>query len=171
MASAHEQVKGDDVAGAASSVTDVSELRQRSKAHKKPGTDAEDNEAGRSAAGGCEVTDSIERVFESEPVPLWREQVTLRALVTSLFLAVLFSVIVMKLSLTTGIIPSLNVSAGLLGFFLLRVWTAGVKDPKRPFTRQENTVVQTCVVAAYGIAFSGAIDVPPADLLPVQSSP
>ncbi|CAD6262998.1 unnamed protein product [Miscanthus lutarioriparius] len=155
MASAHEQVKGDAAAGAVTSVADVSELRQRSKAHNKPGTDAEDNEAGRSAAGGCEVTDSIERVFESETVPPWREQVTLRALMTSLFLAVLFSVIVMKLSLTTGIIPSLNVSAGLLGFFLLRVWTAGVKDPKRPFTRQENTVVQTCVVAAYGIAFSG----------------
>jgi len=176
MASADEQVKGDDAAGAAASVADVRELRQRSKPQKKPGTDAEeDNEAGRSPPGACcEVTDSIERVFESEPVPPWREQVTVRALVTSLFLAVLFSVIVMKLSLTTGIIPSLNVSAGLLGFFLLRVWTAAVKDPKRPFTRQENTVVQTCVVAAYGIAFSGTIRSmrrapADADLLPARS--
>jgi hypothetical protein len=29
----------------------------------------------------------------------------------------------MKLSLTTGIIPSLNVSAGLLGFFFVKTWT------------------------------------------------
>jgi uncharacterized oligopeptide transporter (OPT) family protein len=82
-------------------------------------------------------------------------QVTARALAVSLFLSVVFSLIVMKLSLTTGIIPSLNVSAGLLGFFFLRAWTALVNNPSRPFTRQENTVVQTCVVAAYGIAFSG----------------
>ncbi|AQK44939.1 putative metal-nicotianamine transporter YSL7 [Zea mays] len=167
MAFAHEQARGDAAGGATSSVVaDASELRQRgSKGHKKPGTVAEDDDkesgrgagAGAGAAGGCEVTvtDSIERVFEAEPVPPWPQQVTPRALVTSLFLAVLFSVIVMKLSLTTGIIPSLNVSAGLLGFFLLRVWTAAVKDPRRPFTRQENTVVQTCVVSAYGIAFSG----------------
>ncbi|PNT69110.1 hypothetical protein BRADI_3g49491v3 [Brachypodium distachyon] len=64
----------------------------------------------------------------------------------------------MKLSLTTGIIPSLNISAGLLGFFFARLWAAaearlGLRP--RPFTRQENTVIQTCVVAAYGIAFSG----------------
>ncbi|PUZ48101.1 hypothetical protein GQ55_7G218700 [Panicum hallii var. hallii] len=135
MASAYEPAQG-DAAGTGGDV-DLSE--------------------GRSAAvgGGWEVTDSIERVFESEPVPSWREQVTPRALAVSLLLAVVFSLIVMKLSLTTGIIPSLNVSAGLLGFFFLRVWTASIKNPGRPFTRQENTVVQTCVVAAYGIAFSG----------------
>uniref|UniRef100_A0A0A9CJ63 Uncharacterized protein n=1 Tax=Arundo donax TaxID=35708 RepID=A0A0A9CJ63_ARUDO len=70
----------------------------------------------------------------------------------------MFSVIVMKLSLTTGIIPSLNVSAGLLGFFFVRLWTAAIERVgllKQPFTRQENTVIQTCVVAAYDIAFSG----------------
>ena len=164
MASAYEPAQS-DTAGAGGDVDlSVSEVRQRSrKPWKKPGTEAGDGDEGRSAAagGGWEVTDSIERVFESEPVPSWREQVTPRALAVSLLLAVVFSLIVMKLSLTTGIVPSLNVSAGLLGFFFLRVWKAPVKNPGRPFTRQENTVVQTCVVAAYGIAFSGS-DTPPA---------
>ncbi|CAL5030925.1 unnamed protein product [Urochloa decumbens] len=151
MASAYEPGQGGDV--------DLSEVRQRSinsKPHTKPDTEAADDGGG--GGGGCEVTDSIERVFESEPVPSWRDQVTPRALAVSL-LSVVFSLIVMKLSLTTGIIPSLNVSAGLLGFFSLRAWTAapakGPTSRRRPFTRQENTVVQTCVVAAYGIAFSG----------------
>ncbi|XP_040257102.1 probable metal-nicotianamine transporter YSL10 [Aegilops tauschii subsp. strangulata] len=103
--------------------------------------------------------ESIERVFEGQEVPDWKEQVTARALAVSVLLGFMFSVIVMKLNLTTGIIPSLNVSAGLLGFFLLTSWTrllnkAGVPGVK-PFTRQENTVVQTCVVACSGIAFSG----------------
>ncbi|KAJ4867269.1 putative metal-nicotianamine transporter YSL8 [Raphanus sativus] len=64
----------------------------------------------------------------------------------------------MKLNLTTGIIPSLNVSAGLLGFFFVKTWTKMLHKSgllKQPFTRQENTVIQTCVVASSGIAFSG----------------
>ncbi|XP_045807788.1 probable metal-nicotianamine transporter YSL7 [Trifolium pratense] len=64
----------------------------------------------------------------------------------------------MKLNLTTGIIPSLNVSAGLLGFFFVKTWTKVLEKSgllNQPFTRQENTVIQTCVVAASGIAFSG----------------
>lgn len=101
---------------------------------------------------------SIERVFEAEKVPGWREQLTFRAFVVSMLLGVMFSVIVMKLNLTTGIIPSLNVSAGLLGFFFVRMWTKLLERfgaLKQPFTRQENTVIQTCVVACCGIAFSG----------------
>ncbi|XP_027931193.1 probable metal-nicotianamine transporter YSL7 [Vigna unguiculata] len=79
-------------------------------------------------------------------------------MVVSLFLAVLFTFIVMKLNLTTGIIPSLNISAGLLGFFFVKTWTSVLAKMGRlthPFTRQENTVIQTCVVASAGIAFSG----------------
>uniref|UniRef100_A0A804UMT5 Metal-nicotianamine transporter YSL7 n=1 Tax=Zea mays TaxID=4577 RepID=A0A804UMT5_MAIZE len=101
---------------------------------------------------------SVERAFADQAVPSWREQLTVRAFVVSFFLAIMFSVIVMKLNLTTGIIPSLNVSAGLLGFFFVRLWTAAIERVgllRQPFTRQENTVIQTCVVAAYDIAFSG----------------
>ncbi|CAM0945136.1 unnamed protein product [Alopecurus aequalis] len=101
---------------------------------------------------------SVEQVFADKVVPSWSEQLTLRAFVVSALLAVMFSVIVMKLNLTTGIIPSLNVSAGLLGFFFVRLWTTAFERMGlvgQPFTRQENTVIQTCVVSAYGIAFSG----------------
>ncbi|KAF7129408.1 hypothetical protein RHSIM_Rhsim10G0187900 [Rhododendron simsii] len=105
-----------------------------------------------------EVELSVERIFESKEVPPWRSQLTVRALAVSFVLGVLFTFIVMKLHLTTGITPSLNVSAGLLGFFFVKTWTkflekSGLLD--QPFTRQENTVIQTCVVASSGIAFSG----------------
>ncbi|KAF5791117.1 putative oligopeptide transporter, OPT superfamily [Helianthus annuus] len=102
--------------------------------------------------------DSIERIFESRKVPSWQNQLTLRAFVVSFVLGILFTFIVMKLNLTTGIIPSLNVSAGLLGFFFVKTWTKFLGKSgllKQPFTRQENTVIQTCVVATSGIAFSG----------------
>ncbi|CAK7337350.1 unnamed protein product [Dovyalis caffra] len=102
--------------------------------------------------------ESVEKIFEGVEVPSWQNQLTMRAFVASLILAVLFTFIVTKLNLTTGIIPSLNVSAGLLGFFFVKTWTKFLEKSgllKQPFTRQENTVIQTCVVASSGIAFSG----------------
>ncbi|XP_071691285.1 probable metal-nicotianamine transporter YSL12 [Rutidosis leptorrhynchoides] len=99
----------------------------------------------------------MERVFSTQQVPSWRNQITFRAIVTSLLLSIVFNFIVCKLNLTTGIIPSLNVAAGLLGFAMLKGWTAMLDKCgllKQPFTRQENTVIQTCVVASSGIAFS-----------------
>ncbi|KAK2456802.1 putative metal-nicotianamine transporter YSL7 [Trifolium repens] len=102
---------------------------------------------------------SIEKGFEGVSVPTWKKQITVRAIIVSFLLSVLFTFIVMKLNLTTGIIPSLNVSAGLLGFFFVKTWTKLLSKSgllNQPFTRQENTVIQTCVVAASGIAFSGS---------------
>ncbi|RWR84659.1 Oligopeptide transporter [Cinnamomum micranthum f. kanehirae] len=107
---------------------------------------------------GDEEILSTEMIFEDKKVPTWQEQLTIRAFVVSFMLSILFSVIVMKFNLTTGIIPSLNVSAGLLGFFFVKTWTKFLEKSnllKEPFTRQENTVIQTCVVASSGIAFSG----------------
>ena len=66
---------------------------------------------------------SGEGIFENQGVPSWRNQLTLRAFVVSFVLSILFTVIVMKLNLTTGIVPSLNISAGLLGFFFIKTWT------------------------------------------------
>ncbi|KAG9452611.1 hypothetical protein H6P81_005515 [Aristolochia fimbriata] len=91
-------------------------------------------------------------------IPTWSNQITVRGLFASLLIGVLYTVIVMKLKLTTGLIPSLNVSAALLAFFFLRTWTkilnkAGILST--PFTRQENTIVQTCAVACYGITMGG----------------
>lgn len=101
------------------------------------------------------VVDSIPEI-----IPEWKDQITLRGLIVSGFLGTLFSIITHKLNLTVGIVPSLNIAAGLLGFFFIKSWTTfqeklGFSAPTRPFTRQENTVIQTCVVSCYGIAFSG----------------
>jgi uncharacterized oligopeptide transporter (OPT) family protein len=70
----------------------------------------------------------------------------------------MYSVIVMKLNLPTGLDPTLNVSAALISFVILRVWTqatARLGFAVRPLTRQENTVIQTCAVACYGISSAG----------------
>nr|DAD32412.1 TPA_asm: hypothetical protein HUJ06_011263 [Nelumbo nucifera] len=104
---------------------------------------------------------SFERTFECKEIPPWQNQLTLRAFVVSFLLGILFTFIVMKINLTTGIIPSLNVSAGLLGFFFVKSWTKLLEKSgmlRQPFTRQENTIIQTCVVAISGIAFSGGVE-------------
>lgn len=101
---------------------------------------------------------STSRSRSRREIPAWSEQLTVRGLVASFVVGGIYSVIVMKLNLTTGLVPTLNVSAALLGYVLIRSWTeilekAGVVTA--PFTRQENTVVQTCAVACYGIAVGG----------------
>ncbi|GMI88733.1 YELLOW STRIPE like 7 [Hibiscus trionum] len=120
--------------------------------------EGEHDDANKNKERGGELEMSVEQMFEGRQVPSWRNQLTMRALGVSFVLSVLFSFIVMKLNLTTGIIPSLNVSAGLLGFFFVKTWTKLLQKSgllRQPFTRQENTVIQTCVVASSGIAFSG----------------
>ncbi|MQL79552.1 hypothetical protein Taro_011997 [Colocasia esculenta] len=97
-------------------------------------------------------------VEDASGIQPWSKQLTVRGLVASLIIGVMYSIIVMKLNLTTGLVPTLNVSAALLAFVFLRTWTkllhkAGVLSA--PFTRQENTVVQTCAVACYSIAVGG----------------
>nr|GMD18113.1 probable metal-nicotianamine transporter YSL7 [Ipomoea batatas] len=111
--------------------------------------------------GGGEAEDkkltATEYIFRNTEVPSWKEQLTVRSMVTSLVLSVVFNFIVCKLNLTTGVIPSLNVAAGLLAFSMIKFWTTALHRMGfivQPFTRQENTVVQTCVVASSGIAFS-----------------
>lgn len=114
-------------------------------------------EKGEEEADQRDVAMTMEHAFKNEEVPLWTEQITLRSMVTSFVLSIVFSFIVCKLNLTTGVIPSLNVAAGLLGFALIKAWTTLLEKfglLKQPFTRQENTVIQTCVVASSGIAFS-----------------
>ncbi|ONI32049.1 hypothetical protein PRUPE_1G346200 [Prunus persica] len=99
----------------------------------------------------------VEEAFKTTPVPPWTKQITVRAMVTSFLLSIVFNFIVCKLNLTTGVIPSLNVAAGLMGFAVVKGYTAMIEKCgllKQPFTRQENTVIQTCVVASSGIAFS-----------------
>ncbi|XP_057967033.1 metal-nicotianamine transporter YSL3-like [Malania oleifera] len=88
----------------------------------------------------------------------WTKQITLRAIVSSVVIGSVYSIIAMKLNLTTGLVPNLNISAALLAFVFMRSWTkvlhrAGIATA--PFTRQENTIIQTCSVACYSIAVGG----------------
>ncbi|KAF5765909.1 putative oligopeptide transporter, OPT superfamily [Helianthus annuus] len=103
---------------------------------------------------------SKKKIDDSAPdvIPEWKDQITLRGLIVSAFLGTLFCIIAHKLNLSAGIIPSLNVAAGLLGFFFVKSWTTFIEGfgvSTYAFTRQENTVIQTCVVACYGLACSG----------------
>lgn len=93
----------------------------------------------------------------------WSKQITVRGIVASVAIGIIYSVIVMKLNLTTGLVPNLNVSAALLAYVCIRTWTkllhkAGIVTT--PFTRQENTIIQTCAVACYAIAFGGGTSFP-----------
>jgi uncharacterized oligopeptide transporter (OPT) family protein len=88
----------------------------------------------------------------------WTQQITVRGIVVSIIIGSMYSIIAMKFSITTGILPHLNVSAALLAFLFIRTWIkllhrAGIVS--KPFTRQENTMIQTCVVACYSIAGGG----------------
>jgi len=48
--------------------------------------------------------------------------VQFRSLFSGALIGTIFCIIVHKLNLTTGIVPSLNIAAGLLGFVFLRGW-------------------------------------------------
>ncbi|CAA3003118.1 metal-nicotianamine transporter YSL1 isoform X1 [Olea europaea subsp. europaea] len=88
----------------------------------------------------------------------WTKQITLRAVIASILIGSTFSVIAMKLNLTTGITPNLNVSAALLAFVFIRTWKRLLQKTgivSIPFTKQENTMIQTCAVACYSIAVGG----------------
>ena len=137
-------------------------IRRRHAGAGAAGGEADDRIGSAAAAAGKEVAPlSVEQAFADQPVPSWREQLTVRAFVVGALLSVVFNVILMKIDLTTGINPSLNVCASLLSYFLLRTWTRAIGCMgllKQPFTRQENTMIQTCVVSAYGITFTGKIN-------------
>ncbi|PON73554.1 Oligopeptide transporter [Parasponia andersonii] len=88
----------------------------------------------------------------------WTKQITARGIIASVVIGTIYSIIAMKLNLTTGIVPHFNVSAALLAFVFIRTWTKVVQRlgyQAKPFTRQENTIIQTCSVACYSIAVGG----------------
>ncbi|KAL9275825.1 Metal-nicotianamine transporter YSL2-like protein [Drosera capensis] len=95
---------------------------------------------------------------EARTIPPWNKQITLRGIVASIGIGIVYSIIAMKLNLTTGLSPHFNVSAALLAFIFMRSWTKVMKKlgiATAPFTKQENTMIQTCAVACYSIALGG----------------
>ncbi|XP_019200312.1 PREDICTED: metal-nicotianamine transporter YSL3-like isoform X1 [Ipomoea nil] len=116
-----------------------------------------------SKEGGGEIQgEDLEQVTEQpwdvKSILPWTKQITIRGIVASLLIGSIYSVVVMKLNLTTGLVPNLNVSAALLAYVCIQTWTKALQKANivsTPFTRQENTVIQTCAVACYSIAVGG----------------
>ena len=105
-----------------------------------------------------ELEETSNEPEELKRIAPWMKQITTRGLITSVLIGIIYSVIVMKLNLTTGLVPNLNVSAALLAFVFVRSWTKLLQKAgfvSTPFTRQENTIIQTCAVACYSIAYGG----------------
>lgn len=105
-----------------------------------------------------DIEETREEPEDVKRIAPWKRQITIRGLVASLAIGIMYSVIVMKLNLTTGLVPNLNVSAALLAFVFIRTWTALLEKAgivSIPFTRQENTIIQTCAVACYSISLGG----------------
>ncbi|KAL6850250.1 hypothetical protein ACP4OV_020877 [Aristida adscensionis] len=126
-------------------------------------TRAKSTMAGRAAAGaGAHQSDdqepSVEEPFAVVPPPPWWQQITARSVAASVVLGAVFSFMSMRLGLTTGLVPSFNVSASLTCFFAISSWVrllgrCGLATPA--FTRQENVVVQTCVIACATLSLYG----------------
>ncbi|CAH8333089.1 unnamed protein product [Eruca vesicaria subsp. sativa] len=88
---------------------------------------------------------SCKSIFLSSPLILtesspFAESAHVRAMIVSFIVSILFTFVVMNLNLTTGIIPSLNISAGLLSFFFMKTCTEILNKAvilKQLFTRHE----------------------------------
>ncbi|KAF8095564.1 hypothetical protein N665_0330s0045 [Sinapis alba] len=105
-----------------------------------------------------EEEQETEEEMSGRTIEPWTKQITVRGVLVSIVIGVVFSVIAQKLNLTTGIVPNLNSSAALLAFVFVQTWTKILKKSgfvSKPFTRQENTMIQTSAVACYGIAVGG----------------
>eukprot|EP00195_Chlamydomonas_chlamydogama_P012501 CAMPEP_0202916382 /NCGR_PEP_ID=MMETSP1392-20130828/68467_1 /ASSEMBLY_ACC=CAM_ASM_000868 /TAXON_ID=225041 /ORGANISM="Chlamydomonas chlamydogama, Strain SAG 11-48b" /LENGTH=378 /DNA_ID=CAMNT_0049608799 /DNA_START=12 /DNA_END=1145 /DNA_ORIENTATION=+ len=100
--------------------------------------------------------DEITAIIES--LPTWKDQLTVRGALIGAGLGAVFCIVVHKLMLTAGLFPTFNTAAGLLSFVFLKASSAfttklGIKQPV--LGAQENTVVQTFIIACCNIAFSG----------------
>ncbi|CAL5060782.1 unnamed protein product [Urochloa decumbens] len=110
------------------------------------------------AVGDPREGPSTERAFEGETIQAWTEQISVRSVVASILLGTILSSVGMNLVFMSGVVPSLNIPAAMLSLFLLKIWTHILRRFDvfhQPFTRQENTVIQTCVVACASMVSSG----------------
>jgi uncharacterized oligopeptide transporter (OPT) family protein len=101
-----------------------------------------------------QVSEIVEEGSSSD----WRDEISVRGLAVSMIIGSMYSIIAMKLNLTAGLVPNLNVSAALLAFLFVQTWIKLLHKAgfvSKPFTRQENTIIQTCAVSCYSIAVHG----------------
>lgn len=67
----------------------------------------------------------------------------------------------MNLVFMSGGVSPLNIPAAMLSLFLLKIWTHILRRFDvfhQPFTRQENTIIQTCVVACMLTSYQVVLD-------------
>ena len=71
-------------------------------------------------------------------LPTWQEQLTLRMFAWSFVVGVPFTVIILKLSLTAGIIPGMAIPIAMIGWVTLMWWVRAAQRfgfrGVRPFT-------------------------------------
>ncbi|RRT65117.1 hypothetical protein B296_00038555 [Ensete ventricosum] len=94
----------------------------------------------------------------AEEIPPWEEQITVRGVVVGAMLGTFFCIVEHHFNLRVGLAPSINLAAGLLSYFFISLWTRTLSSlgfKVTPFTKQENTMVQTSIVTCYVLAFSG----------------
>uniref|UniRef100_A0A0D9ZW96 Uncharacterized protein n=1 Tax=Oryza glumipatula TaxID=40148 RepID=A0A0D9ZW96_9ORYZ len=100
---------------------------------------------------------SVEAVFEKQPSPEFRELVTPRAMAVAVVLSVVICFVGMRIQMTAGIVPALNMPASILSFFLLK-WLIRLLQscgfPMLPFTRQENMFLLTCIITCLNLALT-----------------
>ncbi|EFN55181.1 hypothetical protein CHLNCDRAFT_57961 [Chlorella variabilis] len=138
-------------AGAGGSFTQIKRaIKQRYAADTRQQVEDMEERASRRLSSAVEM--ALEEPIPEEPtlaeevakLPPWRSTITPRALLIGAVLGAAFSIISLKLGLTTGVIPSLNIAAGLLGYFFLgglSKFLAALKIGGQPMTRQEDVVV------------------------------
>lgn len=88
----------------------------------------------------------------------WRDILTVRAFIVAGILGAIFNVISLKLGLTVGSTPNLSIASSLLGWVIMKTMLqllSRCNITSKPFTRHENTVIQTAAVACYSLGFAG----------------
>ncbi|XP_048562697.1 probable metal-nicotianamine transporter YSL1 isoform X1 [Triticum urartu] len=127
--------------------------------HRHPRSSEEAETAAAVAAGqDGEEEPSVEVAFAGQPPPPWWRQVTVRSVAVSTVLGAVLSFMSMRIGLTAGVGPTFNIVASLLGFFVIKSWTrllARFGVASQPFTRQENVVLQTCIISCSTLSFYG----------------
>jgi hypothetical protein len=113
--------------------------------------------------GDPRLAPSVERAFEGQPEPRFWEQVTLRAMLVSAVLGVVFCFITLRIHMTAGIVPAFNMPTTVLSFFFLK-WIDSLSRScgmvNLPFTRQENIFVITAINNCINVALTGSIPGP-----------
>ncbi|KVH99655.1 hypothetical protein Ccrd_022115 [Cynara cardunculus var. scolymus] len=64
--------------------------------------------------------DDHDHLQVSKRLQPWTKHITIRGVIASIIIGSIYAVIAMKLNLTTGMTPNLNVSAALLGFVYIK---------------------------------------------------